>query len=621
MPGNKQEIITEEEKGGEGLSMLKWLVATEDVVIALLFASTLFLYTVQLNSHFTLPKLTVFSVLTVVLLLLFAVRLKTGEYQVLPKPVRFPLLLLIIWWLLATSQAIHPQTALEGQYGRYNGLYTNLLLVIWFVILASTPFELKRLRRILALLVGMLLLVCLYAFVQHLGLDPILGKRVGERPPASIGNPVAFGVVLIVTLPYVFAEILLSRKLQHRLTMAIIGLLLLFALYLTRATGPSAGLVIGSLLGIAAITSIKMGKSAWKLILPLIILLGVVTWFLASNLEVHKQLSIETRLNYFSIALQMIGDSPIFGYGFESYRIAYPLYRLPDDILIFGKFITPTMIHNDYLQYAVDNGVPAMFFYLFFIAGVYWLLINALRKDETHRVVYAAFFIMLTIYLAQAMSGWLEAASSIIYWVLLGVNTSFVVKTLYPLYSTSRWSTYTYSAIVGGGLLVASAYSYAMANKVIQDYTLRKAQLYSKVNYQLADKNLTRLGGSSLGNAYYQDQVGSLYMLRLTRDPSPAVYQLARKYLLRARELNSFDPYIRFHIIETDSLALKSGVIKQPSKEAVEDIKQILQMDPYNPAVYRVRANFFSATGQREAARQNHVKMRQVQQQLRVIKE
>ena len=220
---------------------LPGLVLFEDVILGLLLASTLLLFTTQLNSHFTLPKFTVFAMLLVPMLAAMLVRIRAGAYQVLPRIIWIPLLSLVTWWLLGTSQAMHVPTALEGQYGRYNGLYANLLLVLLFVTVASMRFDAARLRRLLALLSIMVLLVCGYTLVQYLGFDVIFDRLQMGRPFASIGNPVALGTILVLVIPYFLAGLVLKDGMWFRVLPGLLLLLCLVALVLSKSRGAVAG--------------------------------------------------------------------------------------------------------------------------------------------------------------------------------------------------------------------------------------------------------------------------------------------------------------------------------------------------------------------------------------------
>jgi hypothetical protein len=94
-------------------------------------------------------------------------------------------------------------------------------------------------------------------------------------------------------------------------------------------------------------------------------------------------------------------------------------------------------------------------------------------------------------------------------------------------------------------------------------------------------------------------------MKRLSRQPSISSYRLARDHFLKARELNEYDPYIRFHLIKTDALAIRAHLITKPTATVLEDMNEIMRMDPNNPTVYQVRAELYAVSGKSKQAREN----------------
>lgn len=602
---------------------MKRLSIAEDIIIALIMMSTLLLFTTMLDSHYTLPKQAFFSCLMVTLLAAFIIRLKSGNFQVLPRIVRLPLLLLVIWWVLGTSQAAHLQTALEGQYGRYNGLYFNLLLVSLFVVVSSIPFDAERFRRFLSLLFILTLMVCLYAFIQFLGLDTLFGKQIASRPHSSVGNAVALAAILLLVLPYALVRVWEQKTPKHRVTAALTCLVILAVIVMTGSRGPWVGILVGLLAG--AVGLLLTNKSYLRdnliKISLVIITAGVFIIVLFSITGAGYRLSLDSsfgvRLVYIDVAVQMIKDSPLFGFGFESYRLAYPLYRPIEDAVDEyrpGIVITPTMIHNDYLQLSADNGIPSMLFYLLFVGGLLWLIVKAIRSDKPHGILHIAILMMLVSYLIHGLSGWLETASSIMFWLILAVSFSFVMQRLSLTAAADRLSVYFYSVVIGGGLLIAIFYSGVMLVKVKQDYVMRQVHSFPVNDYRNTDEYLHWLGESSQDNAAYQDKLGVVYLRRFSNIKTIETYQEARKYFLRARALNPYDPYVRLHVITIDTIALMKRVINKPSLEAIEDLREVVKMDPNNPTIYQVRMGLYAALGNRTEERKNLLKMRQIWQ-------
>ena len=318
--------------------------------------------------------------------------------------------------------------------------------------------------------------------------------------------------------------------------------------------------------------------------------------------------AVGMRLVYFQVALAMIPASPLTGFGFESFRLLYPLYRPLDDFSYGEKVVTPTMIHNDYLQLAVDNGLPALLLYLVFIGTIAWWLFKAIVRDPQRRVVHVAGLMMLTAFLVQGMSGWLEISSSIMFWLLLGISLSLALQSAGDRVPRPPAAGYGYLAVAATGMIAALFISGVMLQKVTADYWLGQAQYYSKAIFKKTDRYIDKIDRVARDDYYYQDQAGYLYFQQLKKNPSNITYLQGRKYFLRARKLNPYELYPRFHNISLDTLALQRGLIKQPTEEVLEDMQAIVELDPNSPTVYEVRARLHLAIGAKKAARQDYIK-------------
>src|SRR3990172_78538 len=97
------------------------------------------------------------------------------------------------------------------------------------------------------------------------------------------------------------------------------------------------------------------------------------------------------------------------GYWFPEYKTAHHSAIAPTSVA--------DLAHNDFLQYAVNLGVPGLLLFV-------WLVVLALirlyqrRKASTY---YAATFIALVGYIAQAQTGILDISIAPVFWVLIGV--------------------------------------------------------------------------------------------------------------------------------------------------------------------------------------------------------
>ncbi len=586
---------------------------TEEVILGLIVAVATLLFTTDLNSHFTLPKITVTSFLVIGMLipLLIRVRLKACyQYSGL-----IPVALggLSIWWLVASTQAMHVQTALEGQYGRYNALYTNLMLVTLFFAVMNMRLTTKRLKRIVLTGLVILMPVCLYGFVQYLGLDTVFKSGFGARPPSSVGNPVALATVLLLYLPFAIMIASYPGKLQQRLSYLLIALILIITVLLTGSRGPWAGLVISVV--IMAVLSLFLTRDINVLLTRKNVIIAFVCLLLIGfvlSLEgVRSRFSLgagfDIRLMYYLVSLDIIKDSPLFGFGFESFRLIYPEYRPEHDWQIV-KDTTPTMIHNDYLQLSADNGLPALLFYTLLLGGLLWGLFQLFRSKAGDKRILIAMLATILGYLAQANFGWLEAGSSIIYWLVLGLCAGYLISHQ-PKSNSEATNTqgYVVTGIAIVGVLFSLYYGLLMSGKVVTDYSLRKAQQNVYANFALSKSHIDEIAASRHDNFYYQDQLGLLYMKRTIRSGGKENYEKAREYLFRSAELNPFDAYVRIHIMENDMIAMRKRIISRPSQEAIQAAKEAVEIDPNNPSTHRVAASIYGLNRQ-QAERIKHLK-------------
>lgn len=592
----------------------------EEILLGLVVVSALWIFTTQLNSHFTLPKIAFTSLWVALLQVAWLARIKLdGVTTFLPRSIWLPLLGLVLWWLIATTQAVHIQTALEGQYGRYNALYSNLLYVFLFLSLCSMRMTIERLQRVVIIALIVILPVCLYAYVQYLGLDKIFNGKFGMRPPSSVGNPVALGTVLLMYFPFALLLAFRETKLQLRASYAGIALILISTLIISGSRGPWLG-AIAAFMVIAGLLFLQRDVSRLfnrYTLIGIVAFIGIILFVISldavqSRISLNK--AFDVRLMYYLVSIDVIADSPLFGFGFESFRLIYPEYR-PEYDWQLVKDTTPTMIHNDYLQLAADNGLPAMIFYLFFIGGILYLLFRAYRTGKGDQHILVAMMAAISAYLVQANVGWLEAGSSIMYWFLLGITTSYLTQ-IQPLSENngqaSRKEFVVTSSVVLIGLIIITYYSILMFEKMSSDYALRKAQQHVYSNFVLSSEYIASIDRSNPDNFYYQDQLGLIHMKRISRVRDKDDYQQARRHLMRSADLNPHDAYVRIHIIENDLLAMKQKIIARPSPEAIIAAEEITKIDKNNPTVYRVAAMLYRSIGDRKRYRINIKRMREL---------
>jgi putative inorganic carbon (HCO3(-)) transporter len=550
--------------------------------------------------HFTLPKLVVLRVGTLLLLILGLIRIKKGLVNPLPRTLLWSSLALAAWWILSTFFALHPYTALNGFHARYNGLWQHLNLLLLFLIAASTPINQQRLKRILFLFVGALIPVALYALLQYLGLDPIPWAIHYARWTSTVGNAVPLAALLGLGVPLCIVFAFLSPDWKRKLPWLIILGLLLVGMAVSLSRMPLIGTMVAGLLLVALMARDKgvswkkiagAGALAAFLVGGTIVLkvdhLGPLAGRLINPEDQVQSKSLSSRLNYYRAALEGVRDFPVFGVGFESFRLVYPRYRTVEDSRVFIDVI-PSMVHNGYLQSALTNGIPALGLYLLFLFFIFreWFRAYRENKDRQYKFLLLALAASAGGFLLQDLTGWLEVGLTPFFWVLMGLGTALAWNPQQNQPLPSGWK--NWGTALGVLLIVFMAWLSVDALKRLRaDYLFRSVETRQDFEeWGLIQARINRGLGLVPDEADYCNQAGRIYVKKVSEIGGEGLYRQGALLLEKACALNPFDPYYLMHRTELDSDALKKGIIASPSNFSRVAQARLSALDPNNPTVY-----------------------------------
>lgn len=109
---------------------------------------------------------------------------------------------------------------------------------------------------------------------------------------------------------------------------------------------------------------------------------SVRIWIAGSNMVADPALSLNTlegRLEIWSRAIYGIQDFPFTGMGMNNFRkvvpVLYPLFRIGPDFDIAHA-------HNEFLQAALDLGIPGLIAFLGLYIGAFWMLVDVWRTSR-----------------------------------------------------------------------------------------------------------------------------------------------------------------------------------------------------------------------------------------------
>ena len=108
--------------------------------------------------------------------------------------------------------------------------------------------------------------------------------------------------------------------------------------------------------------------------------------------------SVNERLNFYTTAIQSIGDNPLLGIGIGNWKIKS--IDLSKDIIV--SYRVPYFAHNDFLQFLAEIGILGGLCFIFYI--FYPILISLFRslKSKSFNIDFLIFLIFL-IYIVDSM--------------------------------------------------------------------------------------------------------------------------------------------------------------------------------------------------------------------------
>ena len=290
-----------------------------------------------------------------------------------------------------------------GRLAAHIGLY-------WLVILAIR--DMRQVRRLLGVTAVGGLLVCVYAFVQRAGADPVPWHQGGARVFSFLGNPTYLAGYLVLLIPLMIAVGLPPsegreaqggrwRGRMSSVFFLLVAGLMLLSLYLTVSLSPIIGLGLGAALALALVIARHWGNFRGVHVVAFLVA-GIFAAGLFLGVYLHLPKSQQRRITKVlhlkdpygkersmirQAGVDLFRQHPVFGTGYGTYRI-YALERLaPGWYEDLGKstrkMLVPNYAHNEYIQVLAGTGVigGAIFFAMLGLA--YWVGLRAALRHAS----------------------------------------------------------------------------------------------------------------------------------------------------------------------------------------------------------------------------------------------
>jgi O-antigen ligase len=341
------------------------------------------------------------------------------NFQVLLSQAYRPLFLISCWFVLSflLVAALSPQSlfrSIVGAWGRNNGLFHYISLLILFLALATQKSKLPGINAIKTLsFLGFGSVV--YGFLQILGRDPIKWENQGNKLILTLGNSNFSGAFMALTALASF--VYLTKLTKNNFIRIFLSTSLLFQIFLILKTDALQGLIIflfGTGLFLGFIFSFSNSKIInrlsrfWWVSFATFVFLGVASVFgvgpLASTISPFLG-SLKDRYYHWLAAINMLSDHLFIGVGIDSFGDYYRLNRVQAAIDARGTAATGTNnAHNVFFQIGATGGLVLVSAYIALIVFVVHRAIYALRKQDDKILTASLFSIWIAFQLQSFVS-------------------------------------------------------------------------------------------------------------------------------------------------------------------------------------------------------------------------
>lgn len=526
---------------------------------------------------FDLTKVTILYIFSIGLLFLYSTRTLLSGEIVFPKTgAVFPAFLYLIWLILSTFTSRIPLASIVGEYGRYETFQAVFCFVFLFYLsLAYLNAEKWTDRFFWALFIPATLII-IYGVVQGLGYEPIFPyfmvrpEQWGGRARSTLGNAVFLGGYLAFVLPLILDAFLKRRNWLFLLFGAFFALGFASNIF-SQSRGGWLGMIFGVaflILGRVYLYRQKRVKAGYKLeihhwlliVITVLVVFLVFLFFIGQGKPMEKlnffyqhflsifkfsQGSAATRLEIWKSSLRMISDRPFLGVGPDQMLNYFPLYRTVRYTQLEGEMTMPDRCHNEYLQVAVNLGIPGFLAFIWLLIYLALTIYRPLKKGNLYLWGLTAAAVG---YLVQAVTSITIVGIVALLWIVFGIllNLSQAVSLVFK--EAAFLKNLSLSSRLGFVLLIliCSIILFSLALRpAVADYYFYKAN-EAGFNQSKSFPEIEELFMKAVAfNPYRENYRNSLADLYYNVAQSQKNFNYLRKGIGLLEEFNLFNPYFQ----------------------------------------------------------------------------
>ncbi len=157
----------------------------------------------------------------------------------------------------------------------------------------------------------------------------------------------------------------------------------------------------------------------------------------------EQQTSFQERFDFMKGAIQLMPKHPIFGSGPFSFRFVYP--TIQRDFLAIADHP-----HSWYLKIGLEEGIPALIFFLVLIGGVFGRLMQEQNREKTGSSMEVILLLSVSGTLLHSLADYNMnfMTNQIVFWIILGMAASKIYIKKWPQKSHHRHGITLFSGIV-----------------------------------------------------------------------------------------------------------------------------------------------------------------------------
>jgi len=384
--------------------------------------------------NFVAPKVFALHIGVALLAVFWVVRIiSRGEIQLCRSSLFFPVALYFAAHAASTLNA-------KSSYLSLRQLEIFLSYFIVFLFAMTHLNEDKSIRTVLRGIAVVGLLFSIHGMLQHAGID-FLGRQsryyhgAGAyfRTYSTFGNPDLLAEYLSIALMPAIGLLFYDKdrrwKMIHIFSVAAIAA----CIYFTKSRGAAISATIGFLLLSILILRRNDTLLRWALLIGSAFVLITTIFLTVRSTTGVKSESIAYRLLTWKIAVAMIADNPFQGVGTGNFHYRYLDYQRDffkkGDNIRYAPLVNqekPRHLHNEYLETAVETGIPGLAAFLLIFIVFLWRLVKMSLKSQNP---------LFIIIFCSALVFWLEMGvgvslhvppSGILFWLMMGMAASSI---------------------------------------------------------------------------------------------------------------------------------------------------------------------------------------------------